>query len=79
MSSIDRQTGKVKMISQDKGFGFIRREGAADLFFHVTECESKAMFASLSIGSIVRYSIGKGKRGDEGRDVEAVIDDEEIA
>lgn len=76
MASTDRQSGKVKMINQERGFGFIRRDGAADLFFHVTECGSKAMFAALGVGSYVRYSIGKGKRGDEGRDIEAILDDE---
>ena len=70
MSPSQRASGKIKMISQEKGFGFIRRDGQTDLFFHVTECMSKDMFAEMKLGDSVLYSVGQGKRGDEGRDVE---------
>lgn len=70
MSPSQRSSGKIKMISQEKGFGFIRRDGAADLFFHVTECASKDMFAAMRQGDTVLYATGQGKRGEEGRDVE---------
>lgn len=70
MSPSERATGKIKMISQEKGFGFIRRDGSTDLFFHVTECSNKEMFAQMRPGDSVLYAIGEGKRGDEGRDVE---------
>lgn len=69
----DRSIGKIKMINQQKGFGFIRREGTHDLFFHVTECVSKDQFNNMKIGDPVHYDIGNGKRGDEGRDVEIVV------
>lgn len=68
--SSERSTGKVKMVSQEKGFGFIRRDGAPDLFFHVTECVSKDAFVGLQVGDSVLYSVGQGKRGEEGRDIE---------
>lgn len=58
------------MLNQEKGFGFIRRDGMTDLFFHVTECITKDAFVAMRVGDMVFFSIGKGKRGDEGRDVE---------
>jgi cold shock protein len=75
MSPSKRATGKIKMINQEKGFGFIRREGATDLFFHVTECTNKETFAIMQVGDIVLFAVGQGKRGDEGRDVEAAPSD----
>lgn len=67
-----RKTGKVKMINQDRGFGFIRREGLPDLFFHVTECVSKDAFAAINVGDEVLYDVGQGKQGDEGRDIQPI-------
>lgn len=72
MASTDRAIGKVKMIDQQKGFGFIRRDNEKDLFFHVTECLSKEQFSKMNVGDDVSYGVGEGKRGDEGRDVELV-------
>lgn len=60
------------MINQDRGFGFIRREGSPDLFFHVSECVSKEAFAAMNVGDEVLYDTGDGKRGEEGRDIQPV-------
>lgn len=70
--SSDRASGKIKMISQEKGFGFIRRSDQPDLFFHITECVSKEAFTKMKVGDDVLFAVGQGKRGDEGRDVEVV-------
>lgn len=65
--------GSVKMINKDRGYGFIRRESAPDLFFHVTECANKQAFESLVIGDEVSYEVGQGKKGEEGRNITQVI------
>jgi hypothetical protein len=31
-------TGKIKMWNEEKGFGFIKPDDGADIFFHVTLC-----------------------------------------
>ena len=56
-------SGTIKKLVQDKGFGFIKRDGGEkDLFFHATgllNCE----FDALSEGDTVEFEIGKGEKG----------------
>ena len=77
MSSTDRAVGKIKMTNQDKGFGFIRRAGTHDLFFHISECNDRLAFKDMKEGTDVMFSVGPGKRGEEGRAVEVI--QEELA
>ncbi|HYF29035.1 MAG TPA: cold shock domain-containing protein [Candidatus Paceibacterota bacterium] len=47
----------------DKGFGFIKIEGAAkDLFFHSNELVD-VQFDSLQVGDTVSFEIGEGPKG----------------
>lgn len=71
--------GTIKMINKDKGFGFIRRENEADLFFHFSECgnseeERRENFHALVIGTTVRFDIAEGRKGLEGHTVRNIDD-----
>lgn len=47
----------------DKGFGFIKIEGAAkDLFFHSKELVNVA-FDSLQVGDKVQFTVSEGPKG----------------
>ena len=38
----DKITGTVKWFNESKGFGFIEREGGADVFAHLVQFKAKA-------------------------------------
>ena len=46
--------GKVKWFNAEKGYGFIQREGAKDLFVHFSGIKSEG-FKTLQEGWIVEY------------------------
>jgi CspA family cold shock protein len=46
----------------DRGFGFIKAEGEADLFFHRSELEG-VEFSSLKEGQEVEFEKGQGRDG----------------
>jgi cold shock protein len=73
-STDNREEGVIKMISLEKGFGFIRRDAQTDLFFHITECgdgdeDYKSVFESLERGTKVTFGTGDGNKGLEARNV----------
>lgn len=68
-----QEKGLIKMIHSEKGYGFIRREEEADLFFHVSECQNKAAFEALKEGDAIEFDIGEGRKGKEGRNITLVI------
>lgn len=56
-----RQTGKVKLFKEDKGFGFITPdEGGADCFVHVKGVIGRQ---SLTPGERVEYDLELGAKG----------------
>ncbi len=56
-------TGTIKTLISDKGFGFISREGEAkDLFFHSKELKG-VMFDELKVGDTVTFEITQGDKG----------------
>jgi CspA family cold shock protein len=64
------ETGKIKRVVTERGFGFIRRPGDRDLFFHVSECLfSKGDFLNLCPGDSVQFEVGPGKKGEEAKGV----------
>ena len=64
-------TGIVKFYNADKGYGFVARQGQDDLFVHASGLPA-SMNGRLEEGQIVAFEIGKGKRGDEARNVRIV-------
>ena len=64
-------TGIVKFYNADKGYGFVARQGQDDLFVHASGLPA-SVNGRLEEGQIVAFEIGKGKRGDEARNVRIV-------
>ena len=54
--------GTVKWFSNEKGFGFIEREGGEDVFVHFSAIQSKG-FRSLAEGSQVEFDVVQGPKG----------------
>ncbi len=56
-----RPVGQVKRYFEDRGFGFLEVEDSKDdLFFHITQVESRD---GVQSGEYLEYSIGEGKKG----------------
>jgi CspA family cold shock protein len=54
--------GTIKKLT-DKNFGFIRQEGAGDLFFHANNLDGVS-FSDLREGDNVSFEIEKTPKGD---------------
>ena len=59
---MDRATGTVKWFSQEKGFGFIQREGGADVFVHFSAIQDRG-FRTLQQGESVEFDIMEEPKG----------------
>ena len=57
-----RITGTVKWFNAQKGFGFIAREGGADVFVHHTAIQMKG-FRTLKEGETVAYDLLESPKG----------------
>lgn len=62
MSESVMETGTVKWFSDAKGYGFIAREGAEDVFVHHSAIEG-AGFRSLVEGDRVEFTVEAGAKG----------------
>lgn len=58
----DRIIGTVKWFNGDKGFGFIEREGGADVFVHFSAIQADG-YRSLQEGQKVEFTVEKGPKG----------------
>jgi CspA family cold shock protein len=56
------EKGTVKWFNDAKGFGFITREGAPDVFVHHTAIAMEG-FRSLSEGEAVEFEVVQGPKG----------------
>mgnify|MGYP002639806961 CR=1 FL=1 len=63
--------GTVKWFNAEKGFGFISREGADDVFVHFSAIEGTG-YKSLEDGQRVEFEVGPGRKGEEARDVKII-------
>ena len=63
--------GTVKFFNAQKGYGFISREGGADVFVHYSNIEGSG-YRSLEEGDSVEFDVGPGKKGDEALKVRRV-------
>ena len=55
-------TGTVKWFNDQKGYGFIAREGGKDVFVHHSAIVAQG-FRSLAEGDRVEFSIEQGPKG----------------
>lgn len=56
------QTGTVKWFSDQKGYGFIAREGGDDVFVHYSAIDGRG-FRTLAEGDRVEFTIEMGPKG----------------
>lgn len=64
-------TGTVKWFSAEKGFGFIAREGDADVFVHQTAIDMTG-YRKLEEGQQVSFELTNTDKGEQARDVKVI-------
>ncbi len=64
----ERITGTVKWFNSGKGYGFLAREGGADVFVHFSAIKSDG-FRTLQEGQQVEFSVEQGPKGLQAKDV----------
>jgi CspA family cold shock protein len=69
--SSELATGTVKWFNSEKGYGFIAREGGADVFVHYSQIQASG-FRSLEEGQKVEFDVGPGRKGEEAQNVRLI-------
>ena len=64
-------TGTVKFFNSEKGFGFISREGANDVFVHYSNIQGSG-YRSLDEGQRVEFDVTPGRKGEEAQNVRVI-------
>lgn len=64
-------TGTVKFFNNEKGYGFISREGEDDVFVHFSNISGEG-YKSLEEGQAVEFEVGPGRKGPEALNVRAI-------
>lgn len=66
----EKVTGTVKWFNDDKGFGFVEREGGPDVFVHHS-CIQMEGFKTLKEGQTVTMVVSQGEKGPQADSVVA--------
>ena len=64
-------TGTVKFFNAEKGFGFISREGADDVFVHFSNIVGDG-YKTLDEGQRVEFDVAPGRKGEEAKNVRTI-------
>jgi CspA family cold shock protein len=67
----ERVTGTVKWFNGAKGYGFIEREGGADVFVHFSAIQGDG-FRNLEEGQKVEFEVQQGPKGLQAANVSVV-------
>ncbi len=60
--------GTVKFFNNEKGYGFISREGGEDVFVHYSNIDGDG-YKSLEEGQAVEFDVAPGRKGEEAQNV----------
>ena len=66
--SDQRMSGSVKWFNDDKGFGFIGREGGPDVFVHFRSITGEGR-KTLHEGQRVTFEVTQGQKGPQAENV----------
>jgi CspA family cold shock protein len=64
-------TGTVKWFNAEKGYGFISREGEADVFVHHSAIQMNG-YRTLQEGQCVEFDVTAGQKGEQAQNVRVV-------
>ena len=64
-------TGIVKFFNNEKGYGFISREGEEDVFVHFSNIQGSG-FKTLDEGQRVEFDVAPGRKGEEAQNVRVI-------
>ena len=67
----DKITGTVKWFNENKGFGFIEREGGPDVFAHFSVIQSEG-YKTLAEGQRVEFIVTDGQKGPQAEQIIAL-------
>lgn len=67
----ERELGTVKWFNEAKGYGFIQRDGAADVFVHYSAIQMPG-FKVLQEGQRVEFIVEQGRKGPQAVDVQTL-------
>lgn len=67
----ERIIGTVKWFNGSKGYGFIEREGGADVFVHFSAIQSEG-YRNLEEGQRVEFNVEQGAKGPQASNVTIV-------
>ena len=65
------EQGTVKWFSNEKGYGFIEREGGDDVFVHFSAIQMQG-YKSLEEGQQVEFEVTQGPKGPQAENVRSV-------
>jgi CspA family cold shock protein len=65
----ERELGTVKWFNEAKGYGFIQRDGASDVFVHYSAIQMPG-FKVLQEGQRVEFAVEQGRKGPQAIDVQ---------
>ena len=64
-------TGTVKFFNNEKGYGFISRDGGDDVFVHFSNIQGEG-YKSLEEGQQVEFDVAPGRKGEEAQNVRKI-------